>query len=78
MVSNQLALVSQADNYLDLDQKIQDNYIKNKNEIGWAKQTQKAAKIPPNVLFGLQRSDSMKMPSCNHTNALRVQRIKTG
>jgi len=45
--------LNKADAYLDMDERILHNVEKIRNETGWAKQRQTAAKIPHNVLFGL-------------------------
>lgn len=51
-VQNQLELVNKADKYVDIDQKIYENYIERKQVTGWAKSSISAAKMPPSVLFG--------------------------
>ena len=54
-----MALVNQADKYLDMDQRIYENYSKTLKDRGWSREKRSAAKIPPNVLFGLQRSETL-------------------
>lgn len=51
-VQNQLELVNKADKYVDIDQKIYENYIERKQVQGWAKASISAAKVPPSVLYG--------------------------
>ena len=58
-VSNQLALVSQTDKYLDIDQKIHENYRKSITDKGWARDKRTAAKLPPSILFGLPKGDPL-------------------
>lgn len=58
VISNQVALVNQQDKYLDMDQKIFDNYHKQVQDRGWTRSRISAAKLPPTVLFGLHRSGS--------------------
>ena len=57
-MSRQLALVNQADKYLDLDQKIEMNHRRAVMDKGWGRDMRSSAKVPPAVLFG-QRGASM-------------------
>lgn len=56
VVSRQLAIVNQQDKYLDLDAKILENYNRQIRDKGWTRERRTAAKMPPSVLFGLQKS----------------------
>lgn len=60
VISNQVALVNQKDKYLDIDQKIFDNYNKAVKDKSWGRQGRSVAKLPPKVLFfGMNRSESL-------------------
>lgn len=56
VVSRQLTVVNQQDKYLDLDARIFENYNKQIKDKGWTRERRTAAKLPPSVLFGLQKS----------------------
>ena len=56
VVSKQLAVVNQTDQYLDLDQKIEDNHRKQIMDKGWTRSRISAAKMPPSQLF--RRADT--------------------
>lgn len=64
-MQNQLQLVHKADKYVDIDQKIYENYIERKQQTGWAKSRISAAKIPPSVLYGFN-------PTATSSNAAKT------
>jgi hypothetical protein len=48
-----------ADKYLDMDHKITLNYEKSIKDRGWSREKRTAAKVPPQILFGVNpRPDS--------------------
>ena len=53
IVQNKLALVNLADKYLDMDHKITVNYEKSIKDRGWSREKRTAAKVPPQILFGI-------------------------
>lgn len=52
-----LALFQSQDKVLDIDQRIHENYFRSKSQKGWAKTSISAAKIPRNILYGIEKKN---------------------